>query len=145
VIEPEDEMDAFRLAFFLLGGLLVTVAVVNLATTVRLTQRERRRDGAVRRAVGFTPGQELAVAGLAGGLLAVVAGAVGLGAGWGVHRVLVGGVSEGIGVGPGFGLDPSAPALAAVVPVAVLVGTALGVVTALGGARRPVVMALHDE
>jgi putative ABC transport system permease protein len=145
VAAPTDELSAFRLAFLLVSGLLVVVALVNLATTVRLVQGEQRRDGAIRRAVGFTPGQALTVAALGSGLLAVVAAGVGLAAGRVVQAQLTSGVSEGIGVGPGFGLGPSTGALALLVPTVVLAGAALGLATAWAGARRPVTAALQAE
>jgi putative ABC transport system permease protein len=145
VVAPDDELSTFRLAFLLVSALLGLVALANLATTVRLVQREQRRDGAVRRAVGFTPGQALATAALGSGLLALLAGGVGLGLGHVVESRMTQGVSEGIGVGPGFGLGPSTASLAVLVPAAAVGGAVLGLLTAWGSARRPVVAALHDE
>jgi lipoprotein-releasing system permease protein len=67
-----------RVALFLLLGLIVVVATFNVASTLVVLVRERRRDFAVLAAVGLAPRRLLATFVLAGALLGGVGAASGL-------------------------------------------------------------------
>jgi lipoprotein-releasing system permease protein len=69
-----------RLALFLLLGLIVVVATFNVASTLVVLVRERRRDFGVLAAMGLPPRRLLATFVLAGALLGAAGVAVGLGA-----------------------------------------------------------------
>ena len=68
-----------RVALFVLLGLIVIVATFNVASTLVVLVRERRRDFAVLAAVGLSPRRLLATFVLAGALLGGFGAAAGLG------------------------------------------------------------------
>lgn len=137
-ISPDAEIDAFWLAFELVTGLVLLVALSNLGTTLLLAVRERVRDTGLLRSVGFTPRQALTVTAIAAGILGLVALLIGIPVGWAAYRALITSVGEGSGVGPTFGIDPSLLVVTAFVPVGIAVAVGLGVAVARRSARASV-------
>jgi putative ABC transport system permease protein len=89
-------------------------------------------------ALGATPRQIVGQGALAAASLAAVALAIGVPLGLLVFRFQINAVSSSIGLGPGFGLMPSAAFLCAVVAATLALAAATGAVAARGLARRPV-------
>jgi putative ABC transport system permease protein len=137
-LSGDAEIDAFWLAFELVTGLVLVVALSNLGTTLLLAVRERVRDIGLLRSVGFTPAQALSVTATAAAILGVLALAIGIPLGWAAFRSLITSVGEGSGVGPTFGIDPSWTVVAAVIPLGIAVAVGLGVAVARRSARAVV-------
>lgn len=77
-----------RIALFLLLGLIVVVATFNVASTLVVLVRERRRDFGVLAAIGLPPRRLLATFVLAGLLLGALGAAAGLGAAFGLAELV---------------------------------------------------------
>jgi putative ABC transport system permease protein len=146
VEETDTEVfDAFRAAFYVIFLLTLTVGLVNVAGTTLLGIRERTRDLAVLRTLGFTPRQVALSVAAGAAAVALVAGLVGVPLGLLSADLVLQAVGRTAGLGPELGASPAA------VPVAVVaLGVAL-VVAAVAGqvARRatrvPIAAALHAE
>jgi predicted lysophospholipase L1 biosynthesis ABC-type transport system permease subunit len=69
--------------------LLLAIGIVNLITTMLLGIRERRRDFAIFKSVGFTPRQVLEAVTAGGSLLALIALAIGIPVGAALFRTVV--------------------------------------------------------
>jgi len=138
-VPPADPgaIDPFRFAVALISALVIVVALANLASTLVLVVRERARDLAVLRAVGFTPRQAVTVVATGGVVLALLALGVGLPAGWLFSNAASDAVGTEIGMGPGIARSPSLAVLALLVPLAVAVTAGLAVLGRPGGPRRP--------
>ncbi len=115
----------WRPVIFGLNGVLFVIAGVNLLSSLLLTIRERRRDFAVLKTIGFTPAQitQSVFAGCA--VLAVVAVVIGLPLGLVATRVMFDVLSNAAGIGTGVGKLPGPLWLAPLVPGAIAV-SALG-------------------
>ena len=132
-----DEIKVFRLAFLLVSGLVVIMALANLASTMLLAVRERTHDLGVLRAVGVTPRQVVAVVAVGAAALAVLAALIGVPLGWAVTAVVTEVVGAATGIGPGLGASPGGVAVLVLVPAVVALAALLGAASA----RR----AAHDE
>ena len=60
LVVETDDLDAFGIAFWMVAGLVLAVALANLGATILLGVRERMRDMGVLRTIGFTPSQSVA-------------------------------------------------------------------------------------
>jgi putative ABC transport system permease protein len=124
----KDIRDDWRPVIFGLNGVLFGIAGVNLLSSMLLSIRERRRDFAILKTVGFTPGQVARSVLFSSATLAVVAVAIGLPLGLVATRVMFDVLSSAAGIGTGVGAMPGPLWLAPLVPGAVavaLLGTAL--------------------
>lgn len=139
------ELDPFRFAVDLISGLVIVVALANLASTLVLVVRERSRDLAVLRAVGFTPRQAITVVATGGVTLAVVASAVGVPLGWWLSNAANNGVGAEIGMGPGIAVAPSWALVAILVPLALAVTAGLAVLAARRAATEDVALLVRYE
>jgi putative ABC transport system permease protein len=139
------ELDPFRFAVDLISGLVILVALANLASTLVLVVRERSRDLAVLRAVGFTPRQTIAVVAIGGAALAIVATALGLPAGWLLSNAVNNGVGAGIGMGPGIAVSPSVALVVLVAPLALAVTAGLAALAARRAATEDVAVLVRYE
>jgi putative ABC transport system permease protein len=136
--EMSDEIAAFRVAFLLVSGLVIVVALANLASTMLLAVRQRTHELGVLRAVGVTPRQVTAMVAAGAAALALAGVAVGIPLGWGVAAVVSGIVGTASGIGPGVGADPGVLTTLLLVPVAVGVAALLGALAARRAARAQV-------
>ena len=139
------ELDPFRFAVDLISGLVIIVALANLASTLVLVVRERSRDLAVLRAVGFTPRQAISVVATGGVTLAVLASVIGVPLGWWLSNAANNGVGTQIGMGPGFAVAPSWTLVAGLVPLALLVTAGLAVLAARRAATQDVAELVRYE
>jgi putative ABC transport system permease protein len=139
------ELDPFRFAVALISALVIVVALANLASTLALVVRERARDLAVLRAVGFTPRQAIAVVATGGVALAVVASSVGVPLGWWLSDAANNGVGAEIGMGPGIAVAPSWGLVAILVPLSLAVTAGLAVLAARRAATEDVAVLVRYE
>jgi putative ABC transport system permease protein len=137
-VELGDEFLAFRLAFSLVTGLALLLAMANLSATMLLAVRERAHDLGVLRSIGLTPRQAASVSGGAAGVLALAAAAIGLALGWMASRALGEGVAAGAGWGPGTTADPAMWTVAATCAVTIAIAVGLGLLFARRHATMPV-------
>lgn len=140
-----DVVDPFLLAVDLISGLVIVVALANLASTLALVVRQRARDLAVLRAVGFTPRQAVAVVATGGVVLALLAVAVGLPVGWVLSGAANDAVGAQIGMGPGIAQPPSWTVVVLVAPLAVAVTAGLAVLAARRAATAEVAELVRYE
>jgi putative ABC transport system permease protein len=126
IVESSDELDAFRFAFLLVSGLVIIVALANLASTMVLAVRERTHDFGVLRAVGVTPRQVVTRVAIGGGALAVVAAVIAIPLGWWVSGAVADVAGVASGIGPGIGAGPGVLSVLVVVPIAIAVAAGLG-------------------
>jgi putative ABC transport system permease protein len=146
---PERQIDMVPLRIIIgtLTVLLVLVAGLGVAHTVVLNTRERRRDLAIVKAVGMTPGQVVVMAVTSMAALGLIGGILGLPGGIAAQQRIIRliGDSEDTGL-PRSIIDVyTAPALAGLL----LCGMAIAVLAALLPARRAArvstAAALHTE
>ena len=138
-------LDPFLFAVDLISALVIVVALANLASTLVLVVRERSRDLAVLRAVGFTPRQAITVVATGGVTLAVVASAIGVPLGWWLSNAANNGVGTAIGMGPGIAVAPSWALIALLVPLALVVTGGLAVLAARRAATEDVAVLVRYE
>jgi putative ABC transport system permease protein len=143
--DSADVVDPFLLAVDLISGLVILVALANLASTLALVVRQRARDLAVLRAVGFTPRQAVGVVATGGVVLALLAAAVGLPLGWWLSGAANDAVGAEIGMGPGIAQSPSWTVVLLVVPLAVVVTAGLAVLAARRAATAEVAELVRYE
>jgi putative ABC transport system permease protein len=137
-VEMSDEIKVFRLAFLLVSGLVVIMALANLASTMLLAVRERTHDLGVLRAVGVTPRQVVAVVAVGAAALAVLAALIGVPLGWAVTALVTEVVGAATGIGPGLGASPGSVAVLVLVPAVVALAALLGAASARRAARDEV-------
>ncbi|MDT3439688.1 FtsX-like permease family protein [Pseudofrankia sp. BMG5.37] len=121
----------------LIAGVLVLIALANMLHALLASNRESARDIGVVGALGCTPRQLIGQSALAAAVLAGLAVVIGLPLGLLVFRIQSDAVARDIGLGPGFGLTPSATFLVALVAGTLALGAATGAAAARGLARRP--------
>ena len=143
--DSADVVDPFLLAVDLISGLVILVALANLASTLAVVVRQRARDLAVLRAVGFTPRQAVGVVATGGVVLALLAAAVGLPLGWWLSGAANDAVGAEIGMGPGIAQSPSWTVVLLVVPLAVVVTAGLAVLAARRAATAEVAELVRYE
>ena len=109
-----------RPVMFGLNAILLFIAGINLLSSLLLTVRERRRDFAILKTIGFTPGQIAASVFTSSLLLASIALAFGLPLGLVASRVVFDFLSSSAGIGTGIGQLPGITWLALLVPGAIV-------------------------
>lgn len=146
-VPPADpaSLDPFRFAVTLISGLVIVVALANLASTMVLVVRERARDLAVLRAVGFTPRQTITVVATGGVTLAIVATAIGLPVGWLLSTAANNGVGATIGMGPGIAAAPPWTMVGVLVPVTLALTAGLAALAAHRAATEDVAVLVRYE
>lgn len=146
---PESQIDMAPLLIVIgsLTALLVLVAGLGVAHTVQLNTRERRRDLAVVKAVGMTPGQVVVMAVTSMAVLGLVGGALGLPGGVAAQRWIIQliGDSEDTGL-PHDVIDVyAAPTLAALLLAGLVIAVLGALLPARRAARMSTAAALHTE
>jgi putative ABC transport system permease protein len=121
-----DDMQPFFLALRLIAAILLTVAGVNLLTTLLAANHEAAGRIGVELALGFTPRQIVAQGAVAGATVGVLAIAAGVPLGLAVFRVMADVVSTGIGAGPGWMPLPR------IVPIVILGVATVALASAVG-------------
>jgi putative ABC transport system permease protein len=139
------DLDAFRAAFFVVTLLVLAVGLVNLVATTLLGIRERIRDLAVLKAVGFTPRQVAASVATSTGTVGLAAVVVGIPLGLGVDWLMMRAVGGESGMGPGIGVAPPLVGLLLLVPIAVALTAGVGALASRGAARAQVAEVLRAE
>jgi putative ABC transport system permease protein len=137
--------DAFRAAFYAIGVLVLLVGLVNLVGSTLLGIRERTRDVAILKTLGFTPGQVATSVAVSTGAFALAAVVIGVPAGLLAAHLMLATVGRGAGVGPEFGAAPSAGGVALVALAIVGLATGVGALVARHAARAPVAEVLRAE
>jgi putative ABC transport system permease protein len=136
LVVDSDDLDAFFVAFWLVAGLVVTVAIVNLGSAILLGIRERFRDLGVLRTVGFTPAQLITSTALSTIAIVIVATAIGVPAGLFINEMLTSTVGKAIGYGPELGTSPGVLGATLCVTALALLAVLVGAATSVGSARR---------
>ncbi|ONH22089.1 hypothetical protein BL253_36800 [Pseudofrankia asymbiotica] len=121
----------------LIAAVLVLIALANMLHALLASNRESARDIGIAGALGCTPRQLVGQSALAAAALAGLAVVIGLPLGLLVFRIQSDAVARDIGLGPGFGLTPSAAFLVALVAGTLALAAATGAAAARGLARRP--------
>ncbi|MDA1002216.1 MAG: ABC transporter permease, partial [Chloroflexi bacterium] len=137
--------DDLRPVLFGLNGLLFAIAALNLLLILVISVRERRRELATLRALGFTP-RQLGVGVLASaGLLGAAGVAVGAPTGYALVRWLLDGVAHDAGWQAGAVATPGPLAWRLLVGVAIAVAVAAAAVPAWLAIRGPVADGMRAE
>lgn len=140
-----DELDAFRAVFFVLTGLVLLIGVANLFGTMALAVRERLRDIAVLKTIGFTPAQVMKSVAASAAVLGVAAALIGVPAGLAVQRLLLDEVGRTAGFGPGLGEAPAVAALTVMAAGTIVLTALIGMGAARRTARTEVSTILRTE
>jgi putative ABC transport system permease protein len=133
-----------QLAVFLLGGILIGIAVVNVFITSLLSTQEKLRVVGILKTVGMVPAQVVAMINTAAGVLGLLAVSVGIPGG----LALTGGMLTALSNAYGFGqvsLSFDGWAVALLVPLIVLVSLAGSTIPARWAARLSIVRVLREE
>jgi putative ABC transport system permease protein len=141
----EDIRGEWRPVLVGLNVVLFVIAGVNLLSSQLLSIRERRRDFAVLKTLGFTPAQIVASVLAGGGLLALVAFSIGIPLGLVASRIMFDILSSAAGIGTGVGALPGFIWLAPLLPLVVLVTTIAGALPARMASSLEVAEALRYE
>jgi putative ABC transport system permease protein len=135
----------FRSVLIAMNAVLFVIAGLNLLASLLLAIRERHRDFAVLKTVGFTPGQIATSVLTASVVLALVALAIGLPLGLVIARVVFDLLSSAAGIGTGVGVMPGPLWLAPLIPGAILIAVLATVLPALRASQVKVAEALRYE
>jgi ABC-type antimicrobial peptide transport system permease subunit len=117
----DDIRNEWRPVLLGLNVVLFAIAGINLLSSQLLSIRERRRDFAILKTLGFTPPQIVASVLAGGALLALVAFGIGIPLGLVASRVMFDILSSAAGIGTGVGELPGIIWLAPLLPLVVLV------------------------
>ena len=141
----EDIRDQWRPVLFGLNVVLFAIAGINLLSSQLLSIRERRRDFAVLKTLGFTPGQIVLSVLSGSALLALVAVGIGIPLGLIASRVMFDILSNAAGIGTGVGALPGVTWLAPLVPIVLLVTAVASALPARTASSLQVAEALRYE
>ena len=130
---------------FGLNVVLFAIAGINLLSSQLLSIRERRRDFAVLKTLGFTPGQIVLSVLSSSALLALVAVGIGIPLGLIASRVMFDILSNAAGIGTGVGALPGVTWLAPLVPIVLLVTAVASALPARTASSLQVAEALRYE
>jgi putative ABC transport system permease protein len=117
----KDIRDEWRPVLLGLNLVLFVIAGINLLSSQLLSIRERRRDFAILKTLGFTPAQIVATVLAGGALLALAAFGIGIPLGLVASRIMFDILSSAAGIGTGVGELPGIIWLAPLLPLVVLV------------------------
>jgi putative ABC transport system permease protein len=133
-----------QLAVFMLGGILIGIAVVNVFITSLLATQEKLRTVGILKTVGMLPAQVVAMINTAAGVLAMLALLAGIPGG----LALTGGLLTALSNAYGFGqvsLSFNLWGVALLVPLIFFVSLAGSTIPARWAARLPIVRVLREE
>jgi putative ABC transport system permease protein len=133
-----------QLAVFMLGGILIGIAVVNVFITSLLATQEKLRVVGILKTVGMVPAQVVAMINTAAGVLGLLAVSVGLPAG----LALTGGMLTALSNAYGFGqvsLSFDVWVVALLIPLIVFISLAGSYIPARWAARLSIVRVLREE
>ncbi len=143
--EVEEVRDEFRPILLGLNLVLFGIAGINLLSSQLLSVRERRRDFAILKTLGFTPAQITASV-LSGSMfLALVALAIGIPLGLVATRVLFDILTNAAGIGSGVGSLPGVLWLLPLLPIVLLVAALMSALPARTASKLEVAEALRYE
>jgi len=128
-----------------LNVVLFSIAGINLLSSQLLSIRERRRDFAVLKTVGFTPSQIVGAVFSGSAVLALVGVAIGIPLGLVASRIMFDILSSAAGIGTGVGALPGVLWLAPLVPIALIVAALASVIPARIASGLKVAEALRYE
>jgi putative ABC transport system permease protein len=128
-----------------LNAVLFTIAGINLLSSQLLSIRERRRDFAVLKSVGFTPSQIVAAVFSGSAVIALAGVAIGIPLGLVASRVVFDILSNAAGIGTGVGVLPGVWWLAPLVPIALIVAAIASAIPARIASNLQVAEALRYE
>ncbi len=146
-LESQIDMVPLRIVIGTLTVLLVLVAGLGVAHTVVLNTRERRRDLAIVKAVGMTPGQVVVMAVTSMAALGLIGGVLGLPGGVAAQQRIIRLIGDSQGTAlPRSVIDVyAAPALAGLVLCGVVIAVLGALLPAQRAARISTAPALHAE
>jgi putative ABC transport system permease protein len=133
-----------QLAVFMLGGILIGIAVVNVFITSLLATQEKLRVVGILKTVGMVPAQVVAMINTAAGVLGLLALLIGIPAG----LALTGGMLTALSNVYGFGqvsLSFNVWAVALLIPLIVFVSLVGSTIPARWAARLSIVRVLREE
>ncbi len=133
-----------QLAVFLLGGILIGIAVVNVFITSLLATQEKLRVVGILKTIGMVPGQVVAMINTAAGMLGLLAVLIGIPVG----LALTGGLLTALSNVYGFGqvsLAFNVWVVLLLIPLIVIVSLVGSYIPARWAARLPIVRVLRDE
>lgn len=147
-VQPNDNGDdlaPFRASVMIIAGLVALVAIAQFLSALVTSARERAREIGVLRTVGATSRQlrtRVAVTGLTVGS---IAGAIGVPLGLGLFRAMSDAATRSIGIGPGWA--PAVPwaVVLVAIPLTMLLGCVIGVVSVQGLLRKDTAALVHWE
>jgi putative ABC transport system permease protein len=137
--------DQFRSVLIGLNAVLFVIAGLNLLASLLLSIRERRRDFAILKTVGFTPGQVAQSVFAGSTALATIALITGLPLGLIATRLMFDALSSAAGIGTGVGEMPGLLWLAPLVPAAIIIAALATALPARRAAGVQVAEALRYE
>jgi putative ABC transport system permease protein len=152
VLDPEvlsetiaEIRDQWRPVLVGLNAVLLSIAGINLLSSQLLSIRERRRDFAVLKVLGFTPLQITASVLSGSALLALISVAIGIPLGLVASRVMFDILSNAAGIGPGVGALPGVLWLLPLVPLVLIVTAIASALPARSAGELQVADALRYE
>jgi putative ABC transport system permease protein len=137
--------DAFRAAFYVIGVLVLLVGLVNLVGSTLLGIRERTRDVAIFKTLGFTPGQVALSVAVSTGAFALATVVLGVPAGLLAADLMLATVGRGAGFGPEFGAAPGVAGVALESLGIIVLASGTGALVARRAARASVAEVLRAE
>lgn len=145
VSEDFGAIDTFRAAFLAAALLVLLIGLINLIASTLLGIRERLRDLAVLKAIGFTPRQVTESVATTTGSLGLLAAVIGVPLGFVLNWVLQRGIGTSSGVGPSMAQAPVLWTALLVIPTAVALAAGAGALASRHAARAPVAEVLRAE
>ncbi|MGE0228861.1 MAG: ABC transporter permease [Dehalococcoidia bacterium] len=140
-----DLRESWRPLLIGLNAVLFGIAGINLTSNLLLAVRERRRELAILKTVGFTP-RQLTIATVSGGIaVAALATLFGIPLGLIATRIMFDVLSSAAGIGTGVGALPGANWLALLLPLALFTVAVASAFPAAVAARVRVAEALRHE
>ncbi len=140
-----DGVNGVRAVIGALGVLLLVMGLVGLANTLATGVRERRRDFAILKAVGFTPRQVTASILTGATVLSMIALVIGIPLGMWVTMRISDFMGNQLGWGPGLFVRAPLAWLAAIVPFVLLAVLATVYIPASAAARLRPNEGLHSD
>jgi putative ABC transport system permease protein len=145
VSEDFGAIDTFRGAFLAAALLVLLIGLINLVATTLLGIRERLRDLAVLKAIGFTPRQVAESVATTTGALGLLAGVIGVPLGFVLNWALQRNIGTSSGIGPDMAQAPAVWAALLVIPIAAALTAGLGALASRRAARAAVADVLRAE
>jgi putative ABC transport system permease protein len=139
------DLGPFQAAFLAITFLVLLVGLANLVSGTVLAVKERVRDLAVLRAVGFTPGQIRLSVAVRTATQMIAALVIGVPLGLLTARLMLNGVTRSVGIGPGLASLPTIGAAVASVAALLAVAVVVGLLSARGAVTGEVAEILREE